>query len=342
MEDKNLFKIAVVGIGKISIGSHIPAVLGSAGATLVALVDPDVSRAKRTAAEFGLNIEIKASLRELNGDIDGVIIATPNHTHAPLAIEAMERGYHVLIEKPVASTLKDAQAIVETQEKTGKTVAVGYCTRFYQNYQLLKRLLGENYFGQVKRFAYQAGTAGGWWTYSNYILDRSSVGGGVLVVTGTHFIDRMLDLFGYPTELNLEDDSEGGPEANARLLLSFDQPEHSLSGYIHFSKTTKLNSGLVIETEQGFVQLSDNQTDLFFTSHQRPDLKISLSTSASGRTNDSQFVMQVDDFVESCINGTKPMVNAKEALQSIQLIEKAYKNKNKLKEFFYENSSEEK
>lgn len=336
MEDNNLFKIAVIGIGKISIGSHIPAVLASAKAELVALVDPDVVRAKKIAAEFGLAVEIKADLNLLTSAIDGVIIATPNHLHAPLAIAAMKRGYHVLIEKPLASTKSDAQQIIQCQKETNRTVAVGYCTRFYPNYQLLKKLLTEHYFGQVSKFAYQMGTAGGWWTYSNYILDRASVGGGVLVVTGTHFIDRMLDLFGYPSFIHLEDDSRGGPEANARLALSFDMPSGKVDGYVYFSKTYKLNSGLVIETERGLVHLPDNQTDLFFYNRDKPELKIQLSDASV--TNTSQFVLQLDDFILSSINCSKPMVDAEDALKSILLIEAAYNNKEKLKENFYTDS----
>lgn len=338
MSDESLFRIAVIGVGKISIGSHIPATLSSGLTKLVALVDPDVNRAKKTAEEFGLDVEVKASLKDLTSQIDGVIIAVPNHLHAAIAMEAMELGFHVLIEKPLASTVEDAKKILAVQEKTNKVVAVGYCTRFYPNYQLLKELINDNFFGKIDKFAYQAGSAGGWSTFSNYILDRENVGGGVLVVTGTHFIDRMINLFGFPDQIVYQDDSQGGPEANARLYLNFNRNDHEISGYIHFSKTTKLNSGLVIESEKGIVVLADNQDDLYYFERERPDIRISLTKNKP--SNDSPFMLQLEDFVQSCMKKTQPMVSGKSALQSLLLINKAYSIRESFKEQWYPNTVE--
>lgn len=338
MSDESLFKIAVVGVGKISIGSHIPATLSSSLTKLVALVDPDVNRAKKTAEEFGLDVEVKTRLKDLTSQIDGVIIAAPNHLHAPIAIEAMELGLHVLIEKPLASTVEDAEKILVVQKRTDKIVAVGYCTRFYPNYQLLKELINDNFFGRIDKFAYQAGSAGGWSTYSNYILDRENVGGGVLVVTGTHFVDRMINLFGFPDKVVYQDDSQGGPEANARLYLNFNRSDYEIAGYIHFSKTTKLNAGLVIEAEKGIIILPDNQDDLYYFERERPDIRISLTKNKP--SNDSPFMLQLEDFVHSCMKKTEPMVSGNAALQSLILINKAYSVRESFKEQWYPNSVE--
>jgi predicted dehydrogenase len=78
-------------------------------------------------------------------------------------------------------------------------VAVGYYMRFRNEVILLKRLLDVGYFGHIRRFHFQHGTIGGWSPLSGYNLDRNASGGGVLVVSGTHFIDLMLYWFGYPT-----------------------------------------------------------------------------------------------------------------------------------------------
>ncbi len=330
------YKLAVIGVGKISLASHIPAALASPLVSLAAFVDPDVKRAKSFADEFGLDIEIAARIGDLKGSVDGALIAAPNHLHAPLAIECLENGLDVLIEKPLASTVAEGRAITEAEQKTGKTVSVGYCTRHYPNYRLFKDLLARQYFGRVHKFAYQFGTPGGWSTFSNYLMDRQTVGGGVLVVTGTHFLDRMLDLFGFPDELSLQDDSLGGPEANARLLMSFGEGETQIQGYAHFSKSAKLRSGMVLDTEKGHVLLADNQTDLTLYPHDSPDIALKLHRTAPGRQRANQFQLQIEDFVHSCRNGQPPAVSARDGLLSLELLEAAYANRRAFAENWFE------
>lgn len=332
------FKLAIIGIGKIAYVSHIPAALASPLVKVVVFVDPETNRAKQMANEFGLDVEIKASIAEVKSDVDGAIIATPNHLHAPLAIECLNNDIHVLIEKPLASSLKEGLEIIETEKKSGKIVAVGYCQRFYPNFRLLKELIDQGYFGIVKKFAYQSGSPGGWPTFSNYIMDRQNVGGGVLVVNGSHFLDRMLHLFGFPDEIRLMDDSLGGPEANARMFMKFGKGDHQISGYAHFSKTTALQSGLVLDTEKGHVLLSDNWTDLVLYPDDQPDLAINLSRISEKISAASPFQQQIDDFVLSCQQNRKPMASGEEGLLSLRLLEEAYQNREALPDNWYEKS----
>ncbi|WP_454065079.1 Gfo/Idh/MocA family protein [Candidatus Nitrospira salsa] len=330
------FKLAIIGTGKISYGSHIPAALASPRVKVVAFVDPEISRAQKIANEFGLEVEILSSISDMKGEVDGALIATPNHLHAPLAIECLRNGIHVLIEKPLASTLQEGLDIIEAEKQSGKRVAVGYCTRFYPNFQLLKDLLEQGYFGKVKKFAYQFGTPGGWATFSNYLMKRQNIGGGVLVVTGTHFLDRMIHLFGLPDNIQLKDDSLGGPEANARMLMKFGQGDEQISGYVHFSKTTALPSGLVLDTEKGHVLLPDNMKDLVLYPYEQPDLAINLSKINGKISAGSQFQQQIEDFALSCQLNHKPMVSAEEGLLSLQLLDKAYQHREALPDTWYE------
>ncbi|GJL54355.1 MAG: oxidoreductase [Nitrospirales bacterium] len=330
------FKLAIIGIGKISYGSHIPAALSSPLVKLVGFVDPETGRAQQIANEFGLSVEIASSITDMKGEVDGALIATPNHLHAPLAIECLQNGMHALIEKPLASTVQEGLDIIDMEKQSGKRVAVGYCTRFYPNFQLLKDLLDEGYFGTVKKFAYQFGTPGGWATFSNYLMKRQHIGGGVLVVTGTHFLDRMLHLFGFPDDIQLKDDSLGGPEANARMFMKFGQGAEHILGYVHFSKTTALPSGLVLDTEKGHVLLPDNMKDLVLYPHDQPDLAINLSRINGKPSPASQFQQQIEDFVLSCQLNRKPMVSAEEGLLSLRLLEKAYQHREALPDTWYE------
>ncbi len=134
---------------------HLPAALASDLVEIVAFIDPAVHRAAAMARGWGLQPEIGARIEDIRGPIDGAIIATPNDTHRALAVACAARGIHCLIEKPLATTVEDAEAICHTAKEQNVTVAVGYATRFRNQVVLLKHLLDTGYFGTVSRFYFK-------------------------------------------------------------------------------------------------------------------------------------------------------------------------------------------
>ena len=321
------FRIALVGAGMISRQSHLPAALASDRVQLVAIVDPVVARAKSLASDYGINPILTQDVRSVLDKIDGALIATPNDSHKDLALTCLESGVSVLIEKPLALSSSEGSAIAETARRSGRVAAVGYVTRFRESTVLLKRLLDQGYFGAVKRYVHQFGTVGGWAPLSAYNLSRRASGGGVLVVTGTHFLDRMLYFWGYPDNVALEDDSAGGLEANCVAVFRYDRQPGPIEGCAIYSKTTALPGGMVIETVQGAVMLADTESaDIRFLPHGSAGVEHVIRPSELRRfpTGVSPWLLQIEDFVDSCRNGTKPMVDAEEGNQSLRLIEALY------------------
>lgn len=264
------------------------------------------------------------SLDEVASKVDGAIIATPNHTHLPIALDCFARGISVLIEKPLATTVQDGEAICRAADEAGLVAAVGYVHRFRPDVALLKDLLDRQYFGHVKRFAYQYGTRGGWSPVSNYILNRADAGGGVLVVTGSHFLDQMLYLFGEPKDASLQHDGENGPDANAFAQFAFDFQDAELQGEARFSKTTAMPAGLALDTESGLVVHSDRGT-IHHQPKNFPDLDAVINygnDSLDSRTD--LFQLQLQDFVSACRNEVPPRVSAVDGLKSVRLIERLY------------------
>jgi predicted dehydrogenase len=193
---------------------------------------------------------------------------------------------------------------------------------------MMGRLLREERFGRVRRFVYQFGSRGGWAPVSGYNLDRAAAGGGVLVVTGTHFLDRMLDWFGYPSSVQLADDSEGGPEANAVATFVFDRDRTTVRGTARFSKSVALDAGIVVETEKGLVILKDHpDAPVTFRAHHDTSLDqlfVPRTSTAAGR---GEFVRQLEDFVESTRTGRAPLVSVQQGQQSLRLIEDLYRHR---------------
>jgi predicted dehydrogenase len=320
------FRLAIIGCGKVA-ASHVEAALSSDLAEVAALVDATPGRAQALAERFDINPRLAEDISQVAGEVDGAVIATPNATHAPIAEQCLLSGVAVLIEKPLGVSPDDGRRIGDAAAQTGCTVAVGYVSRFRGNVRQLGTLIRDRYFGRIHRFAYQFGTKGGWAPLSGYNLDRRTSGGGVLVNTGTHFIDRMLDWFGYPDEMFLVDDSEGGPEANATAYFTFGG-DHGFRGIARFSKTVALPAGFVMETDQGTVMLKDrSDAPILFYPNRSPDLVHAVSSRGPAAGAGDEFVQQLEDFIVAARTRRPPFVTVEQGRLSLRLIDELYRHR---------------
>jgi predicted dehydrogenase/nucleoside-diphosphate-sugar epimerase len=320
------FRLALIGAGRAGETLHLPAALASELVQVAAIVDPDAKRAAALARTFGFQCEVAKEIVDVQGPIDGAIIAVPNNVHRAIAVACAERGIHCLIEKPLASSIEDAEAICRLATRLKVTIAVGYSTRFHNEVVLLKQLLDADYFGRIHRFHFQHGNTGGWSPVSGYNLDRAAAGGGVLVVDGTHVVDRMLYWFGYPDDCEMLDDATGGPEAHCLVTLRYRRPDQSFEGTIRLSKIFNLSPGLVIDTEKGQVSLGLGSTPLLFYPHENPELELVLRQ--HGRSffppGVNNFQLQLEDFVAACREERAPLVDAPQGLLSVRLLSELY------------------
>lgn len=120
-------RLAVIGVGHL--GRHHARIAATVpGASFVAAVDVDEARA--AAAVAGTDAEALTDYRRLFGRVDAVTVAVPTIDHLAVAREFLERGVHVLVEKPMASTLAEADALLAAAEAAGVRLAVGHTERF--------------------------------------------------------------------------------------------------------------------------------------------------------------------------------------------------------------------
>ncbi len=325
------FRLAIIGAGLITRNSHLPTALSLDGIEVCALVDPVIERATALAQEYGLKGLVASSSGDVIGKVDGAIVATPNHTHREVAVPLLEAGISTFIEKPLATTVEDGQAILDAAKRGKAKIGIGHYQRFLDAPRLLKKLLDARYFGHVSRFCHQFGTPGGWPALSAYTLKRESIGGGVLVVTGTHFLDRMLHAWGNPDDVQLQDDSYGGPEAHCVGSLRYNTgPFGPMEGLVRYSKCVALPAGLIMETERGTVMLRDGfQDKIVLIPKDRPDLKLHIA----GTANDG-FEPSLDpgqrmlwDFIAACRENRSPEVDGEQGLASLKLIRRFYENR---------------
>ena len=192
---KRRLRMGVVGLGMGQ--GHAQGYQSHPGAELVALCDVDEARLQSVAAKMGVPEQYTDTRKMFRqAGLDAVSIAVPNKFHAPLTIAALQAGLHVLCEKPMATTVKEAERMQEAARKARKNLMINFSFRFTEASGALKQqvdagVIGDIYFGRSV-WHRRRGMPGGWFT------DKELAGGGPLIDLGVHRLDLALWLMGYP------------------------------------------------------------------------------------------------------------------------------------------------
>ena len=105
-------RLAVVGCGAVAQIHHLPAIAASDRVEAAVLVDADEKRARALAERFGVP-EVATDFKRLPGKVEAAVVALPNSLHAPVSIELLRRGVHVLVEKPMAMTVRECDEMID-------------------------------------------------------------------------------------------------------------------------------------------------------------------------------------------------------------------------------------
>lgn len=155
LKPDNRIGYAIVGIGELTIGQIMPAFGSCKYSKPVALVSGDAAKAKKVAAQHGIpekNIYNYQNFDQIknNPDIDAVYIVLPNSMHEEFVIRSAKAGKHVLCEKPMANSSKEAQNMIDACKKAGKKLMIAYRIQYEPNNRLMMKWTREKHFGQVK------------------------------------------------------------------------------------------------------------------------------------------------------------------------------------------------
>ncbi len=116
-------RLGIFGAG--ALGRHHARITGTLeGAKRIGLFDPRAEAAAAVASEHGARVF--SSFAELAGEIDAAVVAAPTSAHAELTLELLARGVHVLVEKPIAASLAEAETMIAAAERAGRVLAVGH------------------------------------------------------------------------------------------------------------------------------------------------------------------------------------------------------------------------
>lgn len=209
-----MVKVALAGLGfmgKMHLGIYLNKLKG---VEVTALCDVNSGALNIKSLDAGGNIETDGAEIDLSGirkypdykemlkdgGFDFVDICLPTYLHADAAVDAMDTGFHVFCEKPMAISVKEAERIVDKVHETGKLFSVGQCLRYWPAYTEIKRLIDSGKYGKVRYAEFARFSMTPAWTWDNWILDGRLSGNAALDLH-IHDVDMILFLFGKPEGL---------------------------------------------------------------------------------------------------------------------------------------------
>lgn len=187
-------RTGIAGFGLAGAVFHAPLIEAVDGLEVSRVMTRSAERAAQ-AREAHAGVDVVESLDALLEDIDVLVVASPNSSHAEIALEGLERGLFVVIDKPMAVTSADARRVAEAGQER---VTVFHNRRWDGDFLTVQRLVRSGALGQVTRFEsrferFRPEIKEGWREQGD-----PAEGGGVLLDLGPHLVDQAIQLFGPP------------------------------------------------------------------------------------------------------------------------------------------------
>ena len=351
MRSLNRLKTGIIGCGK---GAHLhaQALKNVPESLFTAVCSRTYAKAKAFADEYDVKAYSSIEEMALDGGVEAVVICTPHPAHAEVAIKASEAGMHVLVEKPLASSLEDCDAMIRAAKENGVVLGTICQRRFYPASMRLKRALDDGKIGKPV-----LGTVNmlGWRDEVYYKSDpwRGSwdgEGGGVLVNQAPHQLDLLQwymgpidELFGYWANLNhpyieVEDTAlavikfKSGAMGN--IVVSNSQ-NPALYGKVHVHGENGASVG--VQTDggamfiAGMTTIAEPPINDLWTIRGEEHLLEKWKTEDTVLFNKIDPTVyfherQIEDFLQAVIEGRKPLIDDEEGRKTVEIFTAIYRS----------------
>ena len=194
-------RVGVIGTSWWADAMYLPALTAHPDATVASVCGRDPARTEAFARQWTIPHATTDVDELLDRDLDAVVVASSNDSHESLTLAALDRGLHVLCEKPLSLTAESASAVAARAREVGATTMVPFTYRYMPTNQFLKQLISDGYLGRpfhlnLRYFTGYAREPG-----YNWRFDRDLAGSGVLGDLGSHWLDLARWLFGEITAI---------------------------------------------------------------------------------------------------------------------------------------------
>ena len=232
----NTVRAGIAGFGLAGEVFHAPLIAATPGLEVSAVVTGNPERAARAEDRYA-DVRVVGEVGELWGSIDLLVVAAPNRFHANLALEAIGHGVAVVIDKPIAATVDQAERVLAA----GGKVTVFQNRRWDGDFLTVRRAITDGTLGDVFRFEsrferFRPDVGEGWRESSD-----PAEGGGQLADLGPHLIDQAIELFGPPVTVYAEvGQRRPGVEADDDVFIALEH-EHGVTSHLHMGKVAPLS-----------------------------------------------------------------------------------------------------
>lgn len=326
-------RAAVIGLGWPGI-QHLKGYIADPRSEVVAVCDLDKGHAKKVASEYKIRRVYTDHLKMLeNRDVDAVSVCLPNFLHAPISIDALNAGKHVLCEKPPARSAAEAKAMADTASENGMTLMYALVQRFDGSTQHLKQLvqageLGEIYFGKagyVRRRGIPVGREG-------WFVDKERSGGGALIDIGVHALDCVWWLMNSPRPVEVMGTSYSHFKHLVPDDIKYDVDDATFA-QIRFEN----GATIILETTWALNLPGDNYIKVSGTKAGASLSPFTLYTEEDGKELDkpldapsiNSFDEEVKHFVGCIVDGKEPISSAEQGIMLMQMLDGIYESAQK-------------
>jgi len=266
-----MLKVGIIGCGFMGT-MHANCYKNIDGVEITALADLREDYALKLAE--GTNAVIYSDGYDLieNADLDIIDICLPTYLHSEYAIKAMEKVKYLFVEKPVALTNEQAEAMKEKAMKTGCRVQIGQVIRFWDEYVKLKEIVDSNAFGKVVNANFRRISPIPTWGWNDWLL-KTELSGGAAQDLHIHDMDYVLSVFGTPDKILTAKNIIGGKNSYINSLLTYEDFVVGVEGTWALPGTYPFNATFRVVFEKATVENAGGKL-MLYTDEKAEEIKI--------------------------------------------------------------------
>lgn len=310
-------RFGLVGCGRIA-QSHLEAIGATPDSRLTLVVEPREAAGRAVAETNKCKLYAEHTAPEILEEVDAVIICAPPAVHADAARHFLERGIHVLCEKPLTITSRDASALVRLAESKGLSLMMASKFRYVDDVIKTKAIVEAGILGNI--ILYENTFCSRVLMKDRWNAQKKVSGGGVLIDNGTHSVDIARYLLGPIKEVQAQNGIPAQKlEVEDTVRLQF-RTESGVIGMVDLSWTINKESDTYISLygSEGTLHVG------WKGSRYRQDGNSNWVSFGSGYSKLGAFKAQLENFI-ACVRGQKlPLITPEDALASVEVIESAY------------------
>lgn len=305
---------------------------------VVWVADPEIERAEIIAASLqsAADVEVLADYSQGLNRVDAVSILAPHHLHYPITIDALRAGCHVLLEKPFALTLGEADEMIGEAEKREKTLMIALPHRYRVSTQAFKAAIDSGDYGRLFMLDafmdedQRAYVTGGWF------VKKATLGGGVFFSASAHMLDVMLWIAGEAQSVSMVGTHAGLPmegEDTAISIIKFKNGVVGTSRHTWFSPKPQIWYTVRAYCERAVITLEVNPLgDLAREGYRCPWIS-RISVAEAGAEGDKlllesdeglDLTEEVRHFFDCLDSGARPQTDGRVARELMKVVLDAY------------------